>query len=169
MLSAPEAGRSRGPVVLRRARRYNEPHSVFLAQFLAIPSESGCESVRLTALHCSSLRCKYLILLALRADSESLHTWNGIENPRVGGSIPPQATRSRRLGALAGSGAFSRWRRLSLHGASPDAMCHPQAGRSAASAASMGWTAARCAPPRCGPRSNPNSAHNCQNHPPQLI
>lgn len=54
-----------------------------LAQFVATPGASGCETVRLTAIDCRPVRCKYLILLVLRVDSASLRRRIGIENPRV--------------------------------------------------------------------------------------
>jgi hypothetical protein len=48
------AGRHARPMALPKARRYNESHSEFLAQFLAIPSEGVCEPVRLTAFCCNA-------------------------------------------------------------------------------------------------------------------
>ena len=59
--------------------------------------ESGSRvshQVRKVAVDCGRLRCKCLICIGVACEERTPKTRKGIENPRVGGSIPPLATKT---------------------------------------------------------------------------
>ena len=64
-----------------------------MLQIVLLTTGNGCGYALVTAVDCDRVRAKCLIFLGLREDASASERWDCIENPRVGGSIPPQATK----------------------------------------------------------------------------
>jgi len=67
---------------------------IFVLQFVQVATGDRCWSLLSGAVECGWVRAKCLIYFSLREWRGLPKRWDVIENPRVGGSIPPQATKT---------------------------------------------------------------------------